>query len=157
MLEAQYTPRHPRRDTSDRQSNAGTSPETRDTGDRKGPPCSNLQGRSVRTFGEITSDAELLAEAVDQGLSGQRTLDDALAAYEERRNAAVLPIYEMTRQLARLAPPPPEMQQLFAALRRKQEQSQRFWGTVSGATPIAEFFAPDNIARILKASLAPVA
>ena len=45
-------------------------------------------------------DADLLAEAVDDGLSGRRRLDDALAGYERRRNEAVRPIYEMTYQFA---------------------------------------------------------
>jgi flavin-dependent dehydrogenase len=68
-------------------------------------------------------DAELVAEAVDAGLSGTRPIEEAMAEYEQRRNEAALPIYEFTCQLATLEPPPPEMQQLFAALRNNQEQT----------------------------------
>jgi hypothetical protein len=43
------------------------------------------------------------------------------------------------------------MQQLFAALRHDQEQTDRFFGTVTGTVPIADFFAPDNLAKIIGA------
>jgi flavin-dependent dehydrogenase len=97
-------------------------------------------------------DAELLAEAIDEGLSGRHTLGDALADYERRRNEASLPLFEMTCQFATLQPPSPEQQQLFAALRHDQEQTDRFFGTVVGTVPIPEFFAPDNIGRIVGAA-----
>ena len=97
-------------------------------------------------------DAELLAEAVDAGLSGSRPLEAALAEYERRRNEAALPMYELTCQFAMLEPPPPEMQQLFAALRGNQADTDRFMGTLTGTTPIPEFFAPDNVGRIIGAA-----
>jgi flavin-dependent dehydrogenase len=96
-------------------------------------------------------DAELLAEAIDAGLSGTRPLEAALADYERRRNEATMPMYELTQQFASLEPPPPEMQQLFAALRHDQEQTNRFFGTLAGTVPIPEFFAPENLGRIMGA------
>jgi flavin-dependent dehydrogenase len=93
-------------------------------------------------------DAELLAEAVDAGLSGKQPVAEAMAEYELRRNEAALPLYEFTCQLATLEPPPPEMQQLFAALRYDQEQTNRFFGVLAGTVPIPEFFAPENLAQI---------
>ncbi len=97
-------------------------------------------------------DAELLAKAIDDGLSGRHTLADALADYERRRNDASLPLFEMTCQFAMLQPPSPEQQQLFAVLRHDQEQTDRFFGTVVGTVPIPEFFAPENIGRIVGAA-----
>jgi flavin-dependent dehydrogenase len=94
-------------------------------------------------------DAELVTEAIDAGLSGKLPLEEALADYERRRNEAVLPIYEFTYQLATLEPPAPEMQQLFAALHHNQEQTNRFFGAIVGTVPIPEFFAPENIGRIM--------
>jgi 2-polyprenyl-6-methoxyphenol hydroxylase-like FAD-dependent oxidoreductase len=94
-------------------------------------------------------DAELLAEAVDAGLGGRRPFGEALASYEQNRNEAVMPIYEFTHQLAALAPPPPEMQQLFGALRYDQKETDRFFGTIAGTVPIPEFFAPENLGRIM--------
>ena len=41
------------------------------------------------------------------------------------------------------------MQQLFAALRQNQEQTDRFFGTIAQTVPVAEFFAPENLARIV--------
>jgi 2-polyprenyl-6-methoxyphenol hydroxylase-like FAD-dependent oxidoreductase len=93
-------------------------------------------------------DAELLAGAIDEGFSGRQPLEAALADYEETRNAATRPVYDMTCQFAALQPPPPEMQQLMAALRGNQEQTDRFFGTVVGTVPIPEFFAPENLGRI---------
>jgi flavin-dependent dehydrogenase len=94
-------------------------------------------------------DAELLAEAIDDGLAGRRSLAEALDDYERRRNEAALPIYEFTHRLAALMPPAPELQQLFAALRHNQEATDRFFGVFAGTVPIPEFFAPENLARIV--------
>jgi hypothetical protein len=58
----------------------------------------------------------------------------------------------MSCQFATLAPPPPEAQQLLAALRGNQEQIDRYFGTVIGTVHSAEFFAPENIERIFAAS-----
>jgi flavin-dependent dehydrogenase len=94
-------------------------------------------------------DAELLAAAIDDGFSGRRPLAEALAAYEQTRNETTRPLYGLTGQFAALQPPPPEMQQLLAALQGNPEQADRFIGTVAGTVPIPEFFAPENIARIM--------
>jgi flavin-dependent dehydrogenase len=95
-------------------------------------------------------DAELLAEAVDASLSGKQPVEEAMAEYEQRRNEAALPLYEFTCQLATLEPPPAEMQRLFAALRHDQEQTNRFFGVMAGTVLIREFFAPDNLGRIMR-------
>jgi flavin-dependent dehydrogenase len=97
-------------------------------------------------------DAELLAEAVDAGFSGTRPIEEAMAEYEHRRNEAAFPIYEFTCQLAALDPPPPEMQQLFAALSHNQQQTNRFFGVLAGTVPVAEFFSPENMGRIMVAA-----
>ena len=94
-------------------------------------------------------DAELLAEAIDIGFSGAYSLDDALAAYEQNRNEAATPIYELTCQLASLDPPPPEMAQLFFALQGNQEQTDRLIGAIVGTTSVPEFFSPENVQQIM--------
>jgi 2-polyprenyl-6-methoxyphenol hydroxylase-like FAD-dependent oxidoreductase len=94
-------------------------------------------------------DAKLLSEAIDAGLDGRQPLDAALACYEQQRNEAAMPIYEFTYQLAALQPPAPEMQQLFAALRHNQGQTNRFFGIIAGTVPIPEFFAPENLGQII--------
>jgi hypothetical protein len=100
--------------------------------------------------------AELLADAIDAGLSGRAQLEQALADYEQRRNDATAQTYETTVQFAQLQPPPPEMQPLFEALRDDPYQTGRFFGTVTGTVSAAEFFAPQNIARIIGDELQPL-
>jgi flavin-dependent dehydrogenase len=92
--------------------------------------------------------AELLAEAIDSGLSRRQPLDDALAGYEQQRNKFAFPLYEFTCELAALAPPKPEMQQLIAALKGNQEQTDRFFGLFAQTVSVPEFFAPENMQRI---------
>jgi hypothetical protein len=41
------------------------------------------------------------------------------------------------------------MQALFGALRGNQYETDRFFGTIAGTVPVAEFFAPDNLAQIV--------
>jgi flavin-dependent dehydrogenase len=101
-------------------------------------------------------DAELLADAVDAGLSGRLGSDVAMTQYEQQRNQTAMPLYDLTCQFAMLEPPPPEMQQLFTALRTNQSATDRFMGTLAGTTPIPEFFAPDNIGQIMAAAPAQV-
>ena len=62
-------------------------------------------------------DAELLAEAAGEGLSGERPLEAALAGYARRRDEATLPEYRENLRRARLGPPPPELARIRAAVR----------------------------------------
>jgi 2-polyprenyl-6-methoxyphenol hydroxylase-like FAD-dependent oxidoreductase len=93
-------------------------------------------------------DAERLATALDDGFSGRRPLDEAFAAYERARNEEVGAMYEFNCELAALEPPPPEMQQLFGALRGNQADTDRFFGLLAGTVPVPEFFSPENMQRI---------
>jgi hypothetical protein len=60
-----------------------------------------------------------------------------------------MPMYEFTSQLATLEPPPPEMQQLLAAVRGNQEAMDGFVSVVSGAVSPTDFFSEENVTRIL--------
>ena len=59
------------------------------------------------------------------------------------------PMYEFTSHLARLAPPPPEMQALFGALRGNQDATNAFLSAITGAIPLSDFMSNENIARIM--------
>jgi flavin-dependent dehydrogenase len=96
-------------------------------------------------------DAELLAQAVDIGLSGEMDLDDALASYEVRRNAASLPDYRENLQWARLEPPAPEVLALRAALRGRPDDARLFALANFDALPREAFFNPENLERIMLA------
>jgi 2-polyprenyl-6-methoxyphenol hydroxylase-like FAD-dependent oxidoreductase len=94
-------------------------------------------------------DAERLARAVDAGLAGRRPLENALAEYERERDEAVLPMYEFTGQLGTFEPPGPELEALLAAMRSDQPQTDRFFGVFAGTVPVQDFFAPENVERIV--------
>ena len=94
----------------------------------------------------------MLAEALDEGLSGCGEISKTLSDYERKRNEEVIAMFSHNCQLARLAPPTPEMIQLLEALRGDQNETGRFLGTVTGTVPIQEFFSPENVGRIVKAS-----
>jgi flavin-dependent dehydrogenase len=96
-------------------------------------------------------DSELLADALDAGFTGARPLEEALADYERTRNEATHGLYELTYEFASLAPPSPEQQALFGALRTSPEDTNRFFGVVAGTVRPDEFFARENIGRIMGA------
>ena len=55
-------------------------------------------------------DADLLSDALDEGFSGRKPLEEALAGYEQTRNDIATPLYEFTTQMAGLnGPPSPEI------------------------------------------------
>jgi 2-polyprenyl-6-methoxyphenol hydroxylase-like FAD-dependent oxidoreductase len=92
--------------------------------------------------------AERLAAAIRAGLSGGHSLDAALLDYGRRRDAAARPMYELTADLARLAPPAPEMRELFGALSANPAQTRRFIGVMAGTVAVDDFFSPASLARI---------
>ena len=86
-------------------------------------------------------DAELCAAALDEAFSGARSFEEAMGEYQARRDEQVLPMYEFTAELAALAPPSPEMQQLLSAVSRSQEAMDGFARVAAGVTSPAEFFS----------------
>jgi 2-polyprenyl-6-methoxyphenol hydroxylase-like FAD-dependent oxidoreductase len=94
-------------------------------------------------------DSENLVEAIDAGLSGSRSLPEALVEYEKARNERTRPLYHFTCELATLAPPPPEVQQLFGALHGNQEATNDFYAAITGAAPLPEFMSDENLGRII--------
>ena len=96
-------------------------------------------------------DAELLAGALDSGFAGGSQLEEALGTYERVRNEETRGLYELTYELASLAPPPPGQQALFGALRENESDAARFFGVIAGTVRPDEFFAPANLARIVGA------
>jgi 2-polyprenyl-6-methoxyphenol hydroxylase-like FAD-dependent oxidoreductase len=97
-------------------------------------------------------DAERCATALDQVFSGARAFDEALADYQRARDEHVLPMYELTCQLATLEPPPPEMQQLLAATHGNQKAMDGFVQMNAGTISPAQFFAPENVGALMRGS-----
>ncbi|MGH8973886.1 MAG: NAD(P)/FAD-dependent oxidoreductase [Acidimicrobiia bacterium] len=100
-------------------------------------------------------DAELLATAIDDGLSGRRPLEAALAGYEATRNRAAMPAYELNAELARLRLPA-RIRQLVRSVAGSQEATDRFLGVIAGSVPVAALEAqsdqrsPDEATRVTR-------
>lgn len=94
-------------------------------------------------------DAELLADAIDHALCGERDLLPALEDYEKDRVAWAMPFYELTSQMAAFAPPTPEMLAIYTALQDNQEDTEAFFGLITEAVSPIQFFAAENVERIL--------
>ena len=86
--------------------------------------------------------AEMLAEAVDDGLSGRRPLDDALAGYEAARNRWLLQFYHFTAALARFAKPTEEQAAFYRAARDDAAMTARLFGAVALTDSPDALFAP---------------
>jgi len=97
-------------------------------------------------------DAESLSQGLDAVLSGKRPADQALQQHQRRRDQRARPMHEFTCELATLAPPPPPLRRLFAALHRNREATNRFYSAITGSTPLPAFMDPDNVERIIAQS-----
>ncbi|MFP5319046.1 MAG: NAD(P)/FAD-dependent oxidoreductase, partial [Acidimicrobiia bacterium] len=93
--------------------------------------------------------AEQCTRALVEAFEGVRPFEEAMADYQRARDARVSPIYEFTTQLATLEPPPPEMQQLLAAVARSQPAMDAFVSVVAGSLSPADFFAPEHVQSIM--------
>jgi flavin-dependent dehydrogenase len=98
--------------------------------------------------------AEWLADAVQAGFSGGRSLNDALTDYQRIRDEQFAPMYELSCGLATLESPSPEMLALYEALRKNETERNRFFGTLGGAVSPSEYYAPDNLQRIISGASA---
>ena len=97
-------------------------------------------------------DAELCAAALDGALSGTLPFGAAMEAWRRTRDARVKAMYDFTCELARLEPPPPELQALLAAASGNQEAMDAFARMNAGTISPAEFFAPENVDAIMAAA-----
>jgi len=100
-------------------------------------------------IGHAFRDAELLADAVADGLGGIRPLGKALGQYHRARDQAARPMYDFTARIAALNPPTPGELALFQALSQRQEDSDAFFGALTGAVPMREFMSPKNMIRLV--------
>jgi flavin-dependent dehydrogenase len=92
---------------------------------------------------------EWLVQAIHAGFSGERPLAAALANYQRVRDEHLAPMYNLCCDLAGLGPPPPEIMALYEALRHDEAERNRYFGTLGGTVPIPEYYAPENLRRII--------
>jgi 2-polyprenyl-6-methoxyphenol hydroxylase-like FAD-dependent oxidoreductase len=100
-------------------------------------------------------DAELLAGALDDASSGTRSFEDGMTSYQQTRDREAMPVYEFTFQFATMEPPPAELQQLIGAMQGNQEAQDGFVSVQAATMPAPEFFAPENVGKIMSAAAAP--
>jgi hypothetical protein len=88
-------------------------------------------------------------QGIDELYSPRRTVLDTLivdAAGAEVREQ--FRVEELTR-LARYAPPSPAQRHLLATIAGRPAETDRFLGAFAGVIPVADYFAPSNMLRIL--------
>jgi 2-polyprenyl-6-methoxyphenol hydroxylase-like FAD-dependent oxidoreductase len=101
-------------------------------------------------------DAERCATALGDTFTGARSFNEAMGGYQRDRDEHVRPMYDFTCQLATLEPPPPETQQLFAAINGHQESMDAFARMNAGTISPAQFFSPESLGQIMAASQSAV-
>ncbi|MDG4819256.1 NAD(P)/FAD-dependent oxidoreductase [Micromonospora carbonacea] len=90
---------------------------------------------------------ELLADRIHEGLSGARTMDDALADYVKVRDEETAPVYDYTTSVAELTLTP-YLETVLGAISTSQEWTTKMLGIIAGGVEGYEIFAPDNLDRL---------
>ena len=63
-------------------------------------------------------------------------------------------MHHLTADFATFEPPDPEMRALFAAMQGNREAMDGFVSVMAGTLPPPEFFAPENLGRIMAGAAA---
>ena len=80
--------------------------------------------------------ADLLACAIEDGLAGHRQLDDALAVYEQDRDALTANGFTLTLTTARLAPLPTGLEAFYRTAVDEPETARQIFGVLGGSLPM---------------------
>ncbi|MDG4831700.1 NAD(P)/FAD-dependent oxidoreductase [Solwaraspora sp. WMMD1047] len=94
-------------------------------------------------------DVELLTDALDQVLAGERAEQDALGSYERRRNELAEPLFRYTIEQARYEPLDRLKTLVLRALEADEEARSRFFGVLAGSVHPEEFSSLTNVAGLL--------
>jgi flavin-dependent dehydrogenase len=79
--------------------------------------------------------AELLADAIHDGLAGHQPMDHALAGYQRRRDALTADGFELALSTARLAPLSPRIEAFYRAVADQPEMISQVFGVLGGSIP----------------------
>jgi flavin-dependent dehydrogenase len=93
-------------------------------------------------------DAQLLAEAADSAALG-RDPAKALGEYEQKRNAASKPYFDLTLDSAKMTPFAPEQAALMNALANDPALTQKFFGLITGLVHPNDLLSPQKVLHIL--------
>ncbi|WP_018685828.1 NAD(P)/FAD-dependent oxidoreductase [Actinokineospora enzanensis] len=92
--------------------------------------------------------AELLADHVEQGLAGQRPLDEAVAEYAAVRDERTGSAFEFAATIGELRLPA-HLAAIFQVLAVNETYAKDFYNVIAGAMRGEDFFHPDNVAKML--------
>ena len=105
---------------------------------------------TAKGISDAFRDAELLSAAIDGHLGRGLPFEETMAAYEQARDDAARPMFDLTCRLATQEPAPPELQRLIGAVAGETAATDDFVSVVAGTLSPAAFFAPDNVERLLQ-------
>lgn len=117
----------------------------------------NKDPLTAQGISDAFHDAEVCSAALDEALDGRRPFESAMSAYQHTRDARVLPIYELTAQMATLEPPPLETQQLLAAVHGNRSAMDEFVSVIAGTMSPAEFFDPQHVSSVMSGAMVSAA
>ncbi|WDZ83566.1 NAD(P)/FAD-dependent oxidoreductase [Micromonospora cathayae] len=90
---------------------------------------------------------ELLADKINEALSGLRTMDDALAEYAKLRDEESAPVYDFTTTMAEFHLPP-FLETVLSAISKSDAWTTKMLGMIAGGVDGGEIFAPDALERL---------
>jgi flavin-dependent dehydrogenase len=85
--------------------------------------------------------AELLAEAIHDGLVGLRPIDDALADYQHHRDVLTANGFELSLSTARLAPLSTRLEALYRIAADQPKVVCQIFGVLGGSIPIGDVYS----------------
>ncbi len=100
-------------------------------------------------IGNALRDAEVLSTAIVCGLDGRHPLTSNLRRYQRARDRETKAMFDFTVGLASFARMTPAEQRMFAAVAERADASDEFFSVLSGATPIASFFSPPRLVKLV--------
>lgn len=93
--------------------------------------------------------AEQLAEAIHDGLVGQRPIDDAVSDYQDRRDQLTANGYALTLSTARLAPLSVKLEAFYRAAAAQPDVARQVLGVLGGSISIADVYSHTHIETVL--------
>ncbi|CAO5151672.1 putative hydroxylase [Frankia sp. AiPs1] len=90
---------------------------------------------------------EVLAEKLDEGLAGQRPIDEAVLEYTKIRDAESNGTFELTCSVSELSLTP-YYDSVFRATSWSPEYTKKFFGLIGGGIHGEEFFAPAALEQL---------
>ena len=86
--------------------------------------------------------AELLADAIHEGLNGHGAMDDTLAEYQRRRDLLTANGFELTLRTAQLMAPSVRLEAFYGAARGRPEMVRHIFGVLGGSIPLEDLYHP---------------